>query len=63
MTKYQKYKLAIISLLSIAFIYVYSQKNRYKYSTAFEGRTPVIIDTKTGTIYFSGSKKKYELKE
>lgn len=63
MTKYQKYKLAIISLLSITFIYVYSEKNRYTYSKQTEDALPIVLDTKTGKVYFIGSKRKFDIKK
>jgi len=62
MTKYQKYKLIIISLFSIFFLlilYNYSLNGRY----TFKDDSLIILDTKTGTIYVINGKKYLKIDE
>lgn len=52
MTKYQKNKLILLTLVSLAFLSIfwnYSQNGRY---TMIPDNFLMVLDTKTGTIYF-----------
>jgi hypothetical protein len=60
MTKYQNYKLLIITCFSVLFLlifYCYSSNGRYLVA---EG---VIVDTKTGKIYIPSSKVYMDINE
>ena len=62
MTKYQKYKLIITSVLSVIALLIlnnYSSNRRY----VLREESMIILDTKTGTIYVPQNKTFLELDE
>ena len=63
MTKYEKYKLLLKSLLGLGFIavlYNFSENNRYRFH---DQEKRAIIDSRTGTVYWLPGYVKYDLKE
>lgn len=63
MTKYEKYKIVILGIFVIGFLfccYEYSQNGRYVFSNKTE-YTPLIIDSRTGEIYSISTKQKLSL--
>lgn len=62
MTDYQKHKLIILSVLGIIFLFIsynYSRNGRY----LFNEQSTIVLDTRSGTIYYPGLKKYLDLND
>lgn len=63
MTKYEKYKIYLLGLFVVGLLfcfYKYSQNGRYVFSNKIEG-APLIIDSRTGEIYYYVSREKISI--
>ena len=61
MTKYEKLKISLLAILiigSLYILYTYSNNERFM----IHDSSPIILDTRTGDIYFIGKKEKLEIK-
>lgn len=67
MTKYEKYKIALLGTFVVGFLlcfYKYSENGRYSFPKGGSERNALLlIDTRTGEIYNFGSLIKTDLKK